>query len=83
MKNKKDSGLRKKTHNGVDSVVDKAEGVGKSSKQKIEYLKKRSLMMKNHMDSYIQKHPQKSILMATGIGIVAGAILAKTLMKRK
>jgi len=46
MKNKKDFSLREKTHNGVDRIMDKAESIGESGREKIDYLKKRSLMVK-------------------------------------
>ncbi|MFP4424590.1 MAG: hypothetical protein ACLFP2_05180 [Candidatus Woesearchaeota archaeon] len=82
MKNKKEN-LRKKMHNGIDSMMDKAESIGQSSKKKKDYLKERSLMMKDYANRYIQEHPERSILISTGVGIVAGATLAKTLIKRK
>lgn len=83
MKNKKDLSLRKKTHNGVDKVMDKAESIGESSKEKIDYLKEKSQMVKNRVDGYIQENPEKSVLIAAGIGVVAGAIITTAFMKRK
>jgi len=45
-------------------------------KEKIEHLK-------NNVDGYIQKNPEKTALVAAGIGLFVGAILAVALIKRK
>ena len=83
MKNKKDSTIREKTHESVDKIIDKAKIVGDSSIEKIDYLKQKSLRTKRSIDGYIQDNPEKSILIAAGIGIVIGAILTATLIKSK
>jgi ElaB/YqjD/DUF883 family membrane-anchored ribosome-binding protein len=83
MKNKNDLTLRKKTHDSVDKIMDKAESIGESSKGKMENLKEKSVMMRNQVDGYIKKNPEKSVLIATGIGMFTGALLAMVLMKKK
>jgi len=83
MKNEKNLSLRKKTHNNVDRIMDKAESIGENTRDKIDYLKEKSLAVNNGIKGYIQENPEKSILIAAGAGIAVGAILANVMMKRK
>jgi ElaB/YqjD/DUF883 family membrane-anchored ribosome-binding protein len=83
MKRKKNIGLIKKTHNGIDRIMDKAESIGESSKKRLDSLKEKSLMMKNNYEDYIQKNPEKLILIGTGVGIIIGITMALFLMRKK
>ena len=49
------SSIRRKTHRNVDRVIDKAESTVELGKEKIEHLK-------NNVDGYIQKNPEKNNL---------------------
>jgi len=40
-------------------------------------------MMKDNVDGYIQKNPEKSVLIAAGVGVVVGAIIAAAMMRRR
>jgi len=77
------SGIRQKTHDSVDKIMDKAENIRESGKEDIAYLKEKAIMMRGNFDSYIQRNPEKSVFIAAGIGVVIGAILAAAMMKRK
>lgn len=77
------SSIREKTHKGVDKVMDKAEDVGERGKEEMAHLKEKAEMMKEDVDGYILKNPEKSVLIATGIGMALGAIIAATLIRRK
>jgi ElaB/YqjD/DUF883 family membrane-anchored ribosome-binding protein len=83
MKNRNNLTLRKKTHDGVDKMMDKAESIGESSKKKIESFKEKSQMVKNNVDGYIKENPEKSVLIATGIGLIIGAIITTIVVKKK
>ncbi len=87
MANKKNSkkiyGVRQRTHESVDKIMDKAESMSESSKEKMARLKEKAMMMKENVDGYIRKNPEKSVLIAAGIGAVAGAVLAAAMMRRK
>ena len=64
--------LRERTHHGVDKVMDRAED-----------LKYKALATRERVDGYIKEHPEKSVLLAAGVGAVAGAVLATALMRRR
>jgi len=68
----KDTSVRQKTHDGVDKIMDKADNI-----------KDKATEMKTNIDSAISKNPEKSVLIAAGVGAVAGAVLAATMMRKK
>ena len=74
--------IRNRTHEGVNKIMDKAESLRDSSKEKMSSFKKKATMMKNNVDGYIRKNPKKSLLVAAGIGAVVGGVTATT-MRRK
>lgn len=80
---KNNSNIREKTHESVDSVIDKAEGVGEKGKEKITHLKEKVIHAKKNVDNYILKNPEKSVLIAVAIGVATGAILTRKFMKKK
>ena len=77
------SDVREKTHEGVDNVMDKADDVRKNGKERLTHLKEKAIIARKNIDSYIQKNPEKSVLMATGVGLALGAIIATAIAKRK
>ena len=85
MKNeiKKNLSIREKTHNGVDNLMDKAENVGEKGKEEIARLKGKAIMMRKNVDSHIQKNPERSVLIAAGVGAVIGVIFTTIFMRRK
>ena len=74
--------IRQKTHKSVDNIMDKAESIEESGKEKMNHLKEKAIMVKVNVDNYIKKNPEKSVLIAAGVGIAVGAILVASLMKR-
>ncbi len=77
------SRIREKTHNGVDNIMDKAGSVGDRGKETIANLKEKGMIVKKNVDGYIQKNPERSVLIAAGIGIAAGAILTATMTRKR
>lgn len=75
--------IRQKTHNSVDKIIDKAEHMRERSNEEIAYLKEKAIIIKENVDGYIKKNPEKSVLIAAGIGVVIGGIIVATIMRRK
>lgn len=75
--------IRQKTHKGVDKIMDKAESMKDSSEEKIADLKEKAIVVRKNVDGYIKKNPEKSVLIAVGVGAVIGAVLAAVIMRRK
>jgi ElaB/YqjD/DUF883 family membrane-anchored ribosome-binding protein len=77
------SGVRQRTHERVDKIMDKAESMSERGKEEIALLNEKAILMKNDVDGYIQRNPERSVLIAAGVGAVLGAILAGAMMRRK
>jgi len=75
--------VKQRTREGVDKIIDTAESMSEEGKNKIESLKEKAQMMRNDVDDYIKKNPEKSVLVAVGIGLVAGAIIAAAMIRRR
>lgn len=75
--------IRQRTHDRVDNIIDKAESMQESGKEAMTHLKEKAIIIKEDVDSYIRKNPEKSVLIAAGIGAVIGAVLAAAMMRRK
>jgi ElaB/YqjD/DUF883 family membrane-anchored ribosome-binding protein len=74
---------RQRTHDGVDKIYDKADEIEESGKERIEYVKDKARMARQDVDSYIRKNPERSVLIAAGVGAVVGALVAAAFMRRK
>ena len=83
MKKEKESNLRTKAHDSVDKAMDKAENISESTKEKIENLKEKARMMRMRVDGYIKENPERSVLIAAGIGVVTGAVITALIMRRR
>ena len=77
------SGMRQRTHKGVDKIMDKAESMKENGEEAVENLKEKIKVARENVDGYIRKNPEKSVLIAAGIGAVAGALIAAAIMRRK
>ena len=77
------NGLRQKTHESVDKIMDKADSMSQSGKATMAHVKEKAIMMRGNVDGYIKKNPNKTIMFAAGAGVVAGAVTAEALMRRK
>ena len=77
------SDVRKKMHESVDKIMDKAESIRESGEEEVASLAEKAIATKENVDGYIKKNPEKSVLIAAGIGALAGAILAAAMMRRK
>jgi len=75
--------IRQKTHESVDKIMDKAESLEESGQKALAGLKEKVLNTKENVDGYIRRNPEKSVLIAAGIGTAVGAILAAIALRRK
>lgn len=82
IENTRNSGLRERTHESVDRVFDKADSMEESGTAAMARLRDKGVMMRQNFDSRIQNNPEKSILIAAGIGAVAGAVVTAVMMRR-
>ncbi len=77
------SGIREKAHDGVDKIMDKAKGISEKGEEGIEHIKEKATMMREDVSGYVRCNPEKSLLIAAGVGAVIGALLAAAIMRRK
>ncbi len=77
------SGMRQKTHESVDKIMDKAERIRDGGKKAMACLKEKAVTMKENVDGYIQKNPKKTVLISAGIGAVAGAIISAAIIRKR
>ena len=75
--------IRQKTHNSVDKIMDKAESMEESGKEAMAHLKEKATQTRKNVDVYIQNNPEKSVLIAAGVGLVVGAVFTAIMMRRK
>jgi len=83
MANEKGYGVRQRTHDGVDLVMDKAEYMRNGSKEAMHRLNERAIIMNENVDRYIRKNKKKSVLIAASIGVALGAVIAALMMRKK
>jgi ElaB/YqjD/DUF883 family membrane-anchored ribosome-binding protein len=83
MKHKEISDIRKKTHDGVDKIMDKAESIQKSGEKEIANLKEKATMVKEKVDGYVKENPKKAVLIAAATGAVVGAAVVAVLKKKQ
>ena len=74
--------IRQRTHEGIDNMMDKAESVGERGKEEMVHLRERAMKVRKNVDNYIQKNPERSVLIAVGIGLAVGVILVATMRGR-
>jgi len=63
--------IRHKAHNDVDKIINKVESI-----------EEKAITVRKNVDSYIRENPEKSVLLAAGIGAVVGAVLVAAMMRR-
>ena len=77
------SGVRQRSHDGVDKIMDRAESIRDSSMEALDRLNEKASMMKNNVDGYIKRNPEKSVLIAAGVGAIIGGIFAAAMMRKR
>jgi len=75
--------MRQRTHEGIDKIMDKAESISDSGKEKIAQLKQKAVVIKDNVDGYIKENPEKSVLIAAGVGAVVGTVVTAAIMKKR
>jgi ElaB/YqjD/DUF883 family membrane-anchored ribosome-binding protein len=75
--------VRQRTHESVDRIMDKAENMRDSGQEKLDNMRAKATMMKENVDGYIQTNPEKSVLIAAGVGAVVGAMLTAVVMRKR
>lgn len=87
MANAKHSGrildIRERTHDSVDKIMDKADSMNESGKEAIARFKEKAMDARENIDGYIQTNPEKSVLIAAGVGVVVGALVTAAMMRRR
>lgn len=78
-----DTGMRQRTHERVDKIMDKAESMKESGKEALDNFKEKVKVTRENVDGYIRKNPEKSVLIAAGVGVITGALIAAAIMRRK
>ncbi|PIO06117.1 hypothetical protein COT47_03500 [Candidatus Woesearchaeota archaeon CG08_land_8_20_14_0_20_43_7] len=76
-------GLRERTHESVDMVIDKAEDMNQSGKKTMAHVKEKAKMMGIKVDEYIKTNPKKTVMFAAGTGAVLGAVAVAAFMRKK
>ena len=79
----KNETIRKKTHQRVDKIMDGAENMNEKSKEAINHAKEQMLLARKNFDNYIKENPEKSVLIAAGIGVAFGTIITALMMRRR
>lgn len=69
--------LRQKAHEGVDSVIDKANNINVNRKKQTNNLKEKIYHIWDGIDNYIEEKPKKSVLIATLIGSIVTIMIIK------
>ena len=77
------SSIRNRAHNGVDKIMDKAESLKEDGEEQLARLKEKATMVRGNVDGYIRDNPEKSVLIAAGVGVVVGAIFVAAMMRRR
>jgi ElaB/YqjD/DUF883 family membrane-anchored ribosome-binding protein len=83
MEKQKGMNVREKTHDNVDKIMDKTEEMKADGENKLARLKIKGQEIRNDIDERISENPEKSVLIATGVGIAVGIILTALIMRRK
>ena len=77
------SELRVKTHAMVDKMMDDARALEVNGSEDIATLKEKAVAVKENVHCYIKTNPEKSVLIAAGLGVVAGALIATMIARKK
>ncbi|HIH23578.1 TPA: hypothetical protein HA251_00945 [Candidatus Woesearchaeota archaeon] len=76
-------GIRQRAHDGVDRVMDKADSMRDAGEKAMDKAKEKGIEMRADVDGYIRKNPEKSVLIAAGVGVAVGAMAAAAMMNKK
>lgn len=77
------AGVRQRTHDRVDRIMDNAESMRDRGKEEVAHLRDKAVKTRENVDGYIRENPERSVLIAAGVGAVVGAVLAVAIMKRR
>lgn len=75
--------IRKRSHDSVDRIMDKADDMVNGSKKAMSHLKERAIRAKENVDRYIEKNPERSVWIAAGVGAIIGAALTAIIMRKR
>lgn len=74
--------LRQKMYDSVDQMMSKVD-MKENYKEEMGALKEKILETRENVDRYIKKNPEKSVLIAAGVGAILGVIITAMIMKKK
>jgi ElaB/YqjD/DUF883 family membrane-anchored ribosome-binding protein len=77
------SSMRQKTHDSVDKIMDKADDIRAKSTAELAHMKEKLELMRHNVDGYIKENPEKSVLIAAGVGVVVGTLITAIIMRRR
>ncbi len=69
------SSLRRSAEKAERAIEGKLHAARDTAREYLERGKERAIAMEEGLESYIQDHPVRSILIAGGVGIVIGALM--------
>ncbi len=76
------SEIRQSLHENIDNAFDAELLLKENSSNYMNKIKENSAQIRAKANGYIERNPEKSVLIAVGIGAIVGAILA-TAIRRK
>ena len=80
---KKTNTMRQRTHDRFDKTMDGAENMKDRGQEAMTRLKDKTVMIRENIDEGIERNPEKSVLIAAGIGAVIGSVLTAVMMRRR
>jgi ElaB/YqjD/DUF883 family membrane-anchored ribosome-binding protein len=79
----KNETIRQKTHQSVDKIMDGADNMNEKSREAIARVKEQMILARKNVDDYIKVNPERSVLIAAGIGVALGAIITALIMRKR
>ncbi len=80
---RKKSDLRQSAHDRVDDAMDRVEYLNERGQKAMSQAKAKMQELREGADSYIERNPEKSVLIAAGIGAVVGSIITASIVRRR
>jgi len=75
--------VRQKVHDRVDDAIDKMDELNERGQETWSQAKAKMHKMRDDADEYVQRNPERSVLLAAGAGVVLGSIITASIMRRR
>jgi ElaB/YqjD/DUF883 family membrane-anchored ribosome-binding protein len=73
---------REKLHRSLDAVLDQAGIAGESGKNALYGAEQRAAVIREHLGGDIRRNPEETVLIAAGIGVLAGLLIGAALARK-